>query len=113
VAEGRSSSTARPTPPPASTARSAKTPSSSAQSVERIDRTSLPDVSVLRTAWHPQPDRRSARVRLEDSDEIRLLKEGDAIGRLVIKEITPSAVLFSAGDVEVLRRVGEGSGGGR
>jgi hypothetical protein len=81
--------------------------------VERIERTSLPDVSVVRTAWHPQPDRRSARVRLEDSGEMRLLKEGDAIGRLVIKEITPSAVLFSAGDVEIRRRVGEASSGSR
>jgi hypothetical protein len=40
------------------------------------------------------------------------LREGDAIGGLVIQEISPSAVLFKAGDVEVRRRVGHpGSGG--
>jgi hypothetical protein len=69
-------------------------------------------VQVVRTRWHPQADKRSAKVRLASTDgeaeAPRDLREGDAIGGLVIKEITPSAVLFTTGDVEIRRRVGEG-----
>lgn len=64
-------------------------------------------MNVVRTAWHPMPDKRSARIQVGDSDAAPLeLREGDAVGGLVILEITPSAVLFQAGDVEVRRRVG-------
>ncbi len=83
----------------------------SSPSVERIDHRGFPDVSVLRTSWHPQPDQRSVRIRLEASDEILNLHEGDAIGGLVIKEISPSSVLFAAGDVEIRRRIGQSGGG--
>jgi hypothetical protein len=66
----------------------------------------------MRTAWHPSADRRTAKIRLEDTNEIMNLREGDAIGGLVIMKISPSAVLFKAGDVEVRHRVGHpGSGG--
>ena len=41
-----------------------------------------------------------------ESDEVVTLSEGDAVGALVVKEITPSSVLFSTGDVEIRRRVG-------
>ena len=75
--------------------------------VLRIDRRGLPDITVLRTAWHPNAERRSTRIRLEATDEILTLREGDSIGGLVIQEISPSAVLFNAGDVEIRRRVGE------
>jgi hypothetical protein len=51
------------------------------------------------------------RIRLEASDEILNLHEGDAIGGLVIKEISPSSVLFAAGDVEIRRRIGQSGGG--
>ena len=72
----------------------------------------LPDVAVLRTAWHPNPDRRSAKIRIVGTNETLTLKEGDAVGALVIKEISPSAVLFQSGEVEVRLRVGQpGSGG--
>jgi len=80
--------------------------------VERLDRRGLPDLTVLRTAWHPKADRRSAKIRLETTDEIMTLREGDAVGGLVIQKISPSSVLFKAGDIEVRRRVGHpGSGG--
>ena len=72
----------------------------------RIAKPAIPDVSVLRTAWHPQPERRSARIQLAKSEDVMTLREGDAVGSLVVKEITPSSVLFAAGDVELRRRVG-------
>lgn len=80
--------------------------------VERLDRRGLPDLTVLRTAWHPHADRRSVRIRLEATNEILSLREGDAIGGLVVQKISPSAVLFKAGEVEIRLRVGQpGSGG--
>jgi hypothetical protein len=39
------------------------------------------------------------------------LREGDAVGGLVIREISPSAVVFNAGDVEIRRRVGQEESG--
>lgn len=103
---------------PRGTATPPRTPTSSndrpvaktadADPIERVTRPDVPDVTVLRTSWHPDETRRSARIRLEASEEVRTLKEGDAIGALVIKEISPSAVLFEAGEVEVRRRVGSG-----
>ena len=73
----------------------------------RVERAPVPDVKVLRTAWHPDPARRSARLRMVASDEIVTLSEGDAVGALIVKEITPSSVLFAIGDVEIRRRVGK------
>lgn len=71
-----------------------------------------PDLTIVRTSWHPKADRRSAKIRLEETEEILTLREGDAVGGLVIQEISPSAVVFKAGDVEIHRRVGQpGSGG--
>jgi len=35
------------------------------------------------------------------------LREGDAIGKLVIQSISPSSVLFRIGDLEIRRRVGQ------
>jgi len=36
------------------------------------------------------------------------LREGDAVGPLVIKEITPSSVVFETEGLEIRRRVGDG-----
>ena len=69
----------------------------------------LPEVTVVRTAWHPKPERRSAKVRIVETDELVTVREGDEVAGLVLQEITPSAVVFSAGDVEIRRRVGEAS----
>lgn len=80
-----------------------------AKPIERVARPDVPDVTVLLTSWHPDASRRTARIRIEASEEVRTLSEGDAVGALVIKEISPSAVLFEAGEVEVRRRVGAGS----
>ncbi len=75
--------------------------------LSRIARPPIPDIEVVRTAWHPDPERRSARLRLMESGELVTLGEGDAAGALVIKEITPSSVLFSTGEIEIRRRVGD------
>jgi hypothetical protein len=75
--------------------------------LSRIARPPIPDIEVVRTAWHPDPERRSARLRLMESGELVTLSEGDAAGALVIKEITPSSVLFSTGEIEIRRRVGD------
>jgi hypothetical protein len=87
-------------------------PNPESSSIARLDRPDLSDLTIIRTAWHPSADRRTAKIRLEDTNEIMNLREGDAIGGLVIMKISPSAVLFKAGDVEVRHRVGHpGSGG--
>ena len=71
----------------------------------------VPEVTVLRTAWHPSPSRRSTKLRMADTNETLTLKEGDAIGGLVVQEISPSAVLFLSGEIEIRLRVGQpGSG---
>jgi hypothetical protein len=75
--------------------------------VERVTSLHIPDLTILRTAWHPDPDRRSAKIRLESTNEILNLREGDAVGGLVVQGISPSAVVFKAGEVEIRRRVGQ------
>jgi len=116
------STEARPSPPatriprngpavaPAPEAPTAAPRSSASKSneAERSDPPAVPDIAVLQIAWHPQSDRRSTRLRVAASDEVLTLREGDAIGRLVVQEISPSAVVFALGDVEVRRRVGHG-----
>ena len=74
--------------------------------VVRLTRPDIPAINIVRTAWHPQADRRSARIRFEGSDETLTVREGDAVGALVIKKITPSSVLFETGGIEIRRRVG-------
>jgi outer membrane biosynthesis protein TonB len=89
-----------------STGESDSLGSSRSRASESMDRPGLADVTVLRTSWHPSPERRSARVRVVETDETLTLREGDAIGGLVLREIKPSSVLFQAGDVEIRRKVG-------
>ena len=101
-----SRATPEPDRPTSSAGPVAKT--ADATPIERIARPDVPDVTIVRTAWHPSSDRRSAKVRLEATDEVLTLREGDAIGALVVKEISPSAVLFETGGVELRRRVGSG-----
>lgn len=76
--------------------------------VERLDGRGLTDVAVERTSWHPKADRRSAKIRVAETGEVLKLGEGDSVGGMIIREIKPSSVIFSAGGVEVSRRVGSG-----
>ena len=93
-------------PAPAAFVRSEPAP---APDVKRLAPSVLPDVTVVRTAWHPKPERRSAKLRVAETNELLTVHEGDSVSGLVLKEITPSSVIFSAGDVEFRRRVGETS----
>lgn len=82
---------------------SGSTASPSVQTIEQWDST---DVVVLRTSWHPSADRRSGKVRVRETGEELTLHEGDAVGNLVVREISPSSIVFQAGEVELRRRVG-------
>jgi hypothetical protein len=86
-------------------------PPSELPQAERLERPSLPDLTIVRTAWHPRADRRSTEIRLEATDEVLTLREGDSVAGRFIQEISPSAVLFKVGDVESRRRVGQTGAG--
>jgi len=100
----RPSSDAAPAP---SRSKPATRAEPKARDVELIERRGLPDITVVRTSWHPSADRRSTKVRLESTNDVLNLREGDAVGGYIIQEISPSAVVFSTGEIEVRRRVGE------
>jgi len=71
-----------------------------------IQRAKLPALRIEKTVWHPDTDRRIAIVKLIDREEVLRLKEGDAIGPLVIESINPGSVLFSHDGIEVKYNVG-------
>jgi hypothetical protein len=95
--------------PPAPSSRALPPEPVPSADVKRVAPAGLPEITVVRTAWHPKPERRSAKVRIVETDELVTVREGDEVEGLVLQEITPSAVVFSAGDVEIRRRVGEAS----
>jgi hypothetical protein len=73
--------------------------------VARVEK--LPGLVVTRTSWHPDTARRRALVRVEGRAEPLELRQGDAVGGLVVATIEPSGVIFRMGDVEVRRKVGQ------
>jgi hypothetical protein len=66
-----------------------------------------PEISVLRTSWHPTPGRRAARVRIAGSEAARDFHEGDVAGALRVEKIEPSAVVFTFQGRELRRTVGQ------
>jgi hypothetical protein len=67
-------------------------------------------LAVERTFWHPLPDRRRAEMEWAGDEPMLTLREGDAVGRLVVLEIKPSGVVFEDSDrsgMRIERRVGE------
>ncbi len=62
---------------------------------------------MLRTTWHPRPERRVARLRVGGFAAPMEVHEGDAVSTLVVKTIEPSGVLFLHGSQEIRRGVGE------
>jgi len=72
-----------------------------------VQRAKLPTLSVEKTIWHPDADRRVAIVKLIDAEEILRLKEGDAVGPLVIEVIKPGSVLFNHDGIEIRYNVGD------
>jgi len=94
-------------PKPATSAVSASVPAPIREpNQEVIRRAKVPTFSVEKTIWHPDADRRTALVKLLDSEEVLRLHEGDAIGPLVVKTIDPNRVLFSHDGIEIQFDVG-------
>jgi hypothetical protein len=71
-----------------------------------VQRAKLPAVIVEKTIWHPDADRRIAVIKLVDAEETLRLKEGDAVGPLVVKTINPGSVLFGHDEIEIRYNVG-------
>ena len=95
-----------PTPPPAVAKPRKPEPREPARS-PIVAALVPPKVRVERTIWHPKPERRSALVHVQGHKEALELKEGDAVGTLVVAEIQPSGVVFLHGGVRLRHRVGE------
>lgn len=94
-----------PRPAPAPAARPAPAPRRAARPAPDLV---IPSLVVASTVWHPDAARRLARVRLEGREGDLELREGDAVGSLVVSAIEPSGVVFLLGDMEVSLRVGDG-----
>ena len=62
-------------------------------------------VSVLRTTWHPQADRRIAWVAI-GSEAAREVREGEWVGAYQVRSIEPDGVLFADGPLLVHEPVG-------
>jgi hypothetical protein len=96
---------ASPAPPAPPEAASAAAPSLVGEP-EVARRRPLPRMVVQRTLWHPYNERRVAYLTVEGHEGTVELREGDAVGDAVVKQIDPSAVLFVHRGVEIRRRVG-------
>jgi hypothetical protein len=86
---------AAPAPTPA-----ASRPSASEQSVLAA----ASKFSVVRTVWHPTPEKRIAQIADEEGRRIEV-HEGDLYEGMIVEEIQLSSVLFRSGDVTFSRRV--------
>jgi uncharacterized protein (UPF0248 family) len=64
------------------------------------------EVFVVKTVWHPKPERRSASLRVSDRAELVEVREQDVVEGYVVREITPSSVVLVRDDVVVTHRVG-------
>ncbi len=65
---------------------------------ESADPGRFPDLSVETVRWHPQPDRREARVLLDNTRPIDA-REGDIVAGVKVHRIDPGAVEFRLGDL--------------
>jgi len=88
----------------ASTSRTAAT-----RSMPERDATVTParsrEVAVLKTVWHPSPERRTARVSVSGDPAGREVREGDVVEGLSVREIKLSGVVFEREGVAIERRV--------
>jgi len=96
----RRPSAAAARPPAEKRARTSPAPSPKGESSDK------PEIQVVKTVWHPRPERRSARVRLPDRVDVLEVHQDDVVGGWVVSEITPSAVVLARGDAEFTYRVG-------
>jgi hypothetical protein len=94
-------------PKPAPIAASTSIPAAIREPEKKlVQRAKIPGLSVEKTIWHPDADRRVAVVKLIDDEGVLRLKEGDAVGPLVIKTINPGSVLFNHDGIEIKYNVG-------
>ncbi len=63
-----------------------------------IESVGFPDLQVESVRWHPEPERREARILLDDTRPIDA-REGDVIAGVAIYRIDPGAVEFRVGDL--------------
>ena len=98
---------ARAPPAPAMGAPAAAPPVAAAPRAEPRSVPAAPVVEVLRTTWHPHPERRVARIRVGGFAAPVEVREGDAVSTLVVKTIEPSGVLFLHGGEELRRGIGK------
>jgi len=71
-----------------------------------IQRAKLPSLSIEKTIWHPDTERRIVILKVEDVEKVLRLKEGDAIGPLVVESIEPGSVVFNHDGIEIRYNVG-------
>jgi len=90
-------------PPPIARPPAAKPPAPA-----RVATVRPPKVTVRKTIWHPTPERRVAEIEVEGRKGPLELREGDAVGTLVVSEIQPSGVVFLHGGEELHQKVGSG-----
>lgn len=81
-----------------------------ALAADRSDETALPvaraaEVSIVRTVWHPSPERRIAHVQIAGESSDREVHEGDVVEGYEIEEIKLTGVVFVREGVTVERRV--------
>lgn len=62
-------------------------------------------IFVLRTVWHPRPERRTALLSTPGSDAPREYHEGEHIGSLTLLRIEPSGVVFERDGVEIREKL--------
>ena len=90
-------------PSPANGATAPKpTPAPAIRKAPAAPSTSL---RVLRTSWHPHPEKRTAWVQMPGA-AAQTVHEGDRIEGFVVREIEPAAVVLSGAAGEVRRGVG-------
>lgn len=94
--------------PGSSRAETGATPADAPKADQKIImRAKLPTVRVDSTTWHPDARRRMAVVSVADSNEVLHLREGDAVGPLVVEVIEPGGVFFAHDGIAVRYNVGE------
>ena len=61
---------------------------------------------VLRTSWHPRPEKRIAWVQAPGAAASQAVHEGDRVEGWLVREIEPAAVVLSDGAGEIRRSLG-------
>lgn len=94
---------------PAAAPKPAKTSAPAAKKAAAKAPAASDGVVVLRTVWHPKPERRVARLQLPGMEEPIEVHEGDSVKSYFVKAIEPSGVVLEHGGRELRRGVGSGA----